>query len=140
MDNLDEIIVKLRQIVEERHQAGLKAIDDLVASLAGPALPGITGGGTGAAQNGSANSTSQRKPILSLDTRTTVEKVIDTIRQEPKTAKRIAAELGIPERKVRGVLYAKSVQKQIKSGKMNKKMHYAANEAASMLPWKISTT
>ena len=71
--------------------------------------------------------------IIASGAATSVEKVLDAIKTTPKTAKEIAKELGLPEPKVRGVLYANPVTKRITKAKIEKKMHYVAKEAAASL-------
>lgn len=124
MDNFETIIKQLRQLVEDRHVAGKKAIDDLVASLAGPALPQVAGKAAG--KNGSEGH--------GKDDKTSVEKVLDDIKSAPKTAAEIAANIGLEQSQVRGVLYAKPIRgKKVKSSKVGKKMYYVAAEAADTL-------
>ena len=132
MDNLEEIIVKLRQIVDERHQAGMRAIDDLIASLAGPMLPrapetnlfDIT-------RNGSEHGSQ-------VDSRSNVEKVLVAIGHWPKSVDEIAGETGLSEAQVRGVLYAKPVKPQVLAQRLNKKMRYITKAASARITTELA--
>jgi len=130
MDDFDEIIEKLRKMVKERHEIGLRAIDELVTSLSGPALPSV--------RSGSGTNGSKKRKIV--DKRTNVEKVLDAIKTKPQSAFEIAEATGLSEKEVRGALGGKPVAARIESRRINKKARYVLKEATKALDKMESAT
>jgi hypothetical protein len=126
MTELDKLISRLRELVNERHQAALQAIDALVENLAGPTLPAV---------QPKPESSHQRNGTLPQvaaasdgnkgeDGQSNVEKVLATIEGTYKPVERIATETGLTDRQVRGVLYSEFVAPQVEKIRKDKRTQY----------------
>lgn len=129
MEDFNELITQLRELVDARHKAGHAAIDALVASFTGPALPSISPVARHSAtgRNGASLQHNSENPG------TNVAKVLASIKSTCKTVPDIARDTGLDERQVRGVLYNKFVASRTESRRIRKRVWYVVKEAADIL-------
>ncbi|HWB12888.1 MAG TPA: hypothetical protein VG826_26920 [Pirellulales bacterium] len=151
MDEFETIVARLRKMVDQRHKAGHKAIDDLIASFAAPQIPGLN-----SAQNGAVNSAHVHngEPVVEiddenevddevdenegitevrLDSGSNVDRVLAAISLRPRTVSEIVDITELTEKQVRGVLGSPSLNSRIRSRRIGKRAHYAADRAAEAM-------
>lgn len=128
MNDFEKIIANLRQLVDERHKAGHKAIDDLVASFSGPTLPHVTPTKTRKAVRPKPKTIATQS-----DHGTFADKVYGAIRTTAKSIEQIADELGSTRRKVRGVLYGPAAKGKVVKEKIGTRLFFVASEHATAL-------
>lgn len=131
MNQLEQIIANLRNLVDERHKAGHKAIDDLVASLSGPTLPSVTPQAD--ARQQPDRTKRKRQPAPKSDDGTFAEKVFHSIRATPKSAQQIAKDVGSTVKKVYGVLYSPTAKDKVAKDKIGNRVFFVASEHAGAL-------
>lgn len=128
MQDLRETLKTIRAAVNERHQRLTAALDELEQGY--DRLDATISALAGAAVVSGQKSDSYRKAANDDDRRSIAERVNEAISTTPKTVEQISTETGIPEPKVRGVLYGASAKNRIEKRRIRKRLYFVAKEAA----------
>ena len=127
MSELDQLISRLRELVDERHKKAHEAIETPIGAFSGPVVPTVP------------NKPEQRLTGVSTELLygsnrgSNVDRVIGCLSEaEPKTVDDISEATGLAPAQVRGVLYSihDSVRSRFKAEKIGKRMHYRLPQAS----------